>query len=80
MSWRKELEDVDRRLTEAGIPHSMHAFAPGNSPSEDLVKVASDTGAEMIIVGLRRRSRVGKAILGSDAKRSCWMPTARSWL
>ena len=59
---------VDGQLDEAGIPHSLHYLARGNSPSEDLVKVASEEGAEMIIIGLRRRSPVGKALMGSNAQ------------
>ena len=37
--------------------------------AEDLVKVAEDTGAELIVIGLRRRTPVGKLILGSNAQR-----------
>jgi nucleotide-binding universal stress UspA family protein len=66
--YRDELEKVDRQLVEAGIPHSIHELARGNSPSQDLVQVASEEAAEMIVIGLRRRSPLGKTFLGSNAQ------------
>jgi len=39
----------------------------GLSPAEDLVAVVSEEGADMIVIGIRRRSRTGKLLLGSDA-------------
>jgi nucleotide-binding universal stress UspA family protein len=68
VTYQEELSEVDRQLTQAGIPHSVHYLARGNSPSEDLVEVASEEKAEMIVIGLRRRSPVGKALLGSNAQ------------
>lgn len=34
----------------------------------DLVEVAEEAGAEFIVIGLRRRTPVGKLILGSNAQ------------
>jgi len=41
----------------------------GMDPAEDLISVAEEVGAEFIVIGLRRRSPVGKLILGSNAQR-----------
>ena len=38
-------------------------------PAEDLIVVAEETDASLIIIGLRRRTPVGKLILGSNAQR-----------
>jgi nucleotide-binding universal stress UspA family protein len=67
LSYQDELKKVDRQLIEAGIPHSIHRLARGNHPGEDLVEFASEEGAEMIVIGLRRRSPLGKMFLGSNA-------------
>ncbi len=65
---REELEEIDTRLTAAGIDHEMLHLVRGNSPAEDLVQVAADVGAALIVIGLRRRSAVGKLLLGSNAQ------------
>ena len=41
----------------------------GNDPAEDLISVAQEVSADFIVIGLRRRSPVGKLILGSNAQR-----------
>ena len=41
---------------------------PGPTPSEDLVQCATEEDAELIVIGLRRRSPVGKFLLGSNAQ------------
>ncbi len=38
-------------------------------PAEDLINVAGEVSADFIVIGLRRRSRSGKLILGSNAQR-----------
>ena len=47
----------------------MRQLVRGVEPAEDLVKVAEETSAELIVIGLRRRTPVGKLILGSNAQR-----------
>ena len=41
----------------------------GFEPAEDLLSIAEASSAELIVIGLRRRSPVGKLILGSNAQR-----------
>ena len=41
----------------------------GQEPAEDLIAAAEEFGAELIVIGLRRRSPVGKLLMGSDAQR-----------
>jgi nucleotide-binding universal stress UspA family protein len=68
LAYRQELEQVDQRLTDMGIPHEIHEFVRGQSPSEDLIQCATENDAELIIIGLRHRSTVGKLLLGSNAQ------------
>ncbi|WP_369374226.1 universal stress protein [Promicromonospora sp. Populi] len=37
--------------------------------AEDLIRAATNAGAELIVIGLRKRSPVGKLILGAGAQR-----------
>ena len=54
------------RRAEDGLTHEVRRFDSGRLPSEDLLEVAEDVDADSI--GLRRRSTVGKFILGSQAQ------------
>lgn len=65
---RDELAAVSARLDEAGVDYEILHLVRGNSPADDLLEVASDVGADLVVVGLRRRSPVGKLILGSNAQ------------
>src|SRR5690625_6085293 len=63
-----ELEEFGTRLKAEGVPHNIRSFVRGNDPSDDLVSVAEESDAEHIIIGLRRRTPVGKLLLGSNAQ------------
>lgn len=64
-----ELEEIRKELTEAGVQHEIRQLVRGMDPADDLIQVAADVQADFIIIGLRRRSPVGKLILGSNAQR-----------
>ncbi|GAA1180512.1 universal stress protein [Ornithinimicrobium humiphilum] len=64
-----ELGRVQRDLDEAGIEHEVRALVRGNEPAEDLVEVAEESNGQLIVIGLRRRTPIGKLILGSNAQR-----------
>lgn len=64
-----ELDEIKAELGKAGVQHEVRQLVRGMDPAEDLVNVATEVGAEFIVIGLRRRSPVGKLILGSNAQR-----------
>ncbi len=68
LTYRKELDAIEQRLTDAGIPHTIRRLIRGLTPVEDLIKVVDEEGADMIVIGIRRRSRTGKLLVGSDAQ------------
>jgi nucleotide-binding universal stress UspA family protein len=64
-----QLEEVRNELTPTGVEYDIRQLVRGLDPAEDLVSLAEETHAEMIVIGLRRRTPVGKLILGSNAQR-----------
>ncbi len=65
----EELEDVRRQMEGSGVEHEIRHFVRGLEPAEDLIGIAEEVEAELIVIGLRRRTPVGKLILGSNAQR-----------
>jgi nucleotide-binding universal stress UspA family protein len=64
-----ELDAVRAELAEAGVEAEVRQLVRGLDVAEDLIAVAQETSADFIVIGLRRRSPVGKLILGSNAQR-----------
>ena len=56
-------------LAQAGVPAELRQISDGRDVAEVLAAVATEVDAELIVIGLRRRSAVGKLILGSAATR-----------
>jgi nucleotide-binding universal stress UspA family protein len=74
-SERKEIEQAERGLAyaksvfdEANIACGTHLLVRGLLPGEDLVEFANEHNIDEIIVGVNRRSKVGKLLLGSTAQ------------
>ena len=68
-AYEAELDAVRAELDAAGIAHEVRQLVRGLEPAEDLIAVAAETDADLIVIGLRRRTPVGKLILGSNAQR-----------
>ena len=64
-----ELQRVTDELRGDGLALEVRQLVRGNEPAEDLISVANETDADLIVIGLRRRTPVGKLILGSNAQR-----------
>jgi nucleotide-binding universal stress UspA family protein len=68
VSYRDEFEQLERDLEASGVSFRLVEYARGNSPAEDIVAVAKDQDADLVVIGIRRRSPVGKLVLGSNAQ------------
>lgn len=64
-----ELQGIAQSAKDRGIECEIRVLAERHDVAEDLIAVAEETKADLIVIGLRRRSPVGKLILGSNAQR-----------
>lgn len=63
------LADVRRELDGRGVPYDVREVSQGRDVAEDLIGAAEEVDGSLIVIGLRRRSPVGKLILGVNAQR-----------
>jgi nucleotide-binding universal stress UspA family protein len=64
-----ELSALEAKLKASGLEYDVRQLVRGFEPAEDLIGIAEDSDADLIVIGLRRRTPVGKLILGSNAQR-----------
>ena len=64
----KELEFAKSGFKKEGIPCEARLSVRGLEAGEDLVQFAEENNIDLIIVGIRRRSRVQKLVFGSNAQ------------
>lgn len=60
---------VAERLEQAGVRFQLLRPESTHDTATDLIEAAEQYRAELLVIGLRRRSSVGKLILGSTAQR-----------
>ena len=65
----QDLELVKSRLADAGVEHEVRQLVRGHEPAEEVVELAEELDAELIVIGMRHRTAVGKFLLGSTAQR-----------
>ena len=63
-----DLRQAKTFLEEQGLDCETHQLARGLSPGEDLVKFAEDNAIDQIFVGLEKKSKTRKMLLGSTAQ------------
>jgi nucleotide-binding universal stress UspA family protein len=64
-----ELDAAEARLRERGVEVTIHQAAGTGDVANELLRAAEAEDVTLIVLGLRRRSPVGKLILGSTAQR-----------
>ena len=64
-----EVSDLRAKLDAHGIEHVMVQAVRGREAADEVVNAATEHRAELVVIGLRRRSSVGKFIMGSTAQR-----------
>jgi nucleotide-binding universal stress UspA family protein len=68
----ERLQDQVARLAARLVPEHIatqaHVPTGVTRPSEAILRVAAQEGVDLIVIGMRKRSRVGKLLLGSNAQ------------
>lgn len=62
-----DFESVRADAHAAGVVVDIHRSAHTGTPAEQIVDAAESFDADILVIGLRKRSQVGKLILGSTA-------------
>ncbi|WP_205471234.1 universal stress protein [Nocardioides sp. SYSU D00038] len=60
--------ELEARLAGLDVPTSVRRVL-GADVAEEVVRVADEVGAALVVIGLRHRSAVGKVLMGSVAQR-----------
>lgn len=64
-----DMAALEARLAASGVVHEIRQFTSTQLASDDVLEAAEQADAELIVIGVRRRSPVGKMLMGSDAQR-----------
>lgn len=68
-SLEQQVDALTERLSPLGAAVRIEVLDPVVDPADAILGAAAETGAELIVLGLRRRTPVGKLLLGSTAQR-----------
>lgn len=59
---------IEDRLKDEGIEHHILQPVRGNEAANEVLRAADEYRADLIVIGLRRRTPVGKLIMGSTSQ------------
>lgn len=68
-SAEQQLDALAARLDAEGVRHDVRHFPDDHDPAGQILAVADDVGAELIVIGQRSRTPVGKLLMGSTGQR-----------
>ena len=64
----QDVERVEKLLAGSGLNATFKQFVRGKSPIEEIQDMVDSLPVSLVIIGLRKRSPVGKLLLGSVAQ------------
>ncbi|GGB18061.1 universal stress protein [Flexivirga endophytica] len=56
-------------LADQDVSYEVRTLGPTDDATDELLRIADEESADLLVIGLRRRSPVGKLILGANAQR-----------
>jgi len=65
----EEVHELERTLRESGVEWALEQPVRGLDPAEEILEAAESTRADLIVIGMRHRTPVGKLLMGSTAQR-----------
>ncbi len=65
----RQAEDLRSRFEDDDLRAEVRVTTRGRDVADDIIEAALSSNADLIVIGLRRRSPVGKLLLGSNAQR-----------
>ena len=64
-----DLDWLRTTLEEAAVSYSIRQEVRNREPADELIDACREVAAELCVIGIRRRTAVGKMLLGSNANR-----------
>ena len=64
----QNLDQVKREFATLGLACDIHVVISALSAGENIVEFAEQNSIDLIVIGVRRRSKVGKLLFGSNAQ------------
>lgn len=64
-----EIGRLRETLEASGVGHTVRQLVRGRDAADEIVGLAVESAAAMVVIGLRHRSPVGKLLLGSNSQR-----------
>ncbi len=64
----EDLKFAEAMFADSGQPVETKLLVRGMTPGEDIVNYAKEHAFDEIIIGIKRRSKVGKLLFGSNAQ------------
>jgi nucleotide-binding universal stress UspA family protein len=66
---QSDLDQLRAKAAAAAVNIEIRQPLDGQSAADDLIDASGEEGVDLIVIGLRRRTAVGKFVLGSSAQR-----------
>ena len=63
------LDGAATQFADAGVRAEVRQLPGGGDTADAIIAVADEIGPDVVVIGLRRRTAVGKLIVGSTAQR-----------